>query len=187
MSEKAVHLEFAKRVATLRKTRKLTLDQAAQATGVSRSMLSQIERGEANPTLAMSFRIAEGLGVPIGQLVGETWGGPLIEVVARDDAKSIYRDRDGCRLRTLSQLHLEKDVEFYELTLEPGASLDSSPHYRGTREVLTVARGEIEVTVNDVARSLSSGDTAQYPADTAHCIANRGAQLAQCFLVVINP
>lgn len=184
MSEKSVNLEFAKRVASLRKTRKLTLDQAAQATGVSRSMLSQIERGEANPTLAMSFRIAEGLGVPIGQLVGESWGGPLIDVVARDDAKSIYRDSDGCRLRTLSQLHLEKDIEFYELTLDVGASLDSSPHHRGTRELLTVAQGEIEVSVNDTVRVLRSGDTAQYPADTSHCISNKGKSQAQCFLVV---
>ena len=184
MSEKSVNLEFAKRVASLRKARKLTLDQAAQATGVSRSMLSQIERGEANPTLAMSFRIAEGLGVHIAQLVGENWGGPVIEVVARDDAKSIYRDSDGCRLRTLSQLHLEKDIEFYELILDAGASLDSQAHHRGTRELLTVAQGEIEISVNNNKRVLRAGDTAQYPADTDHIIANQGSAPAQCFLVV---
>ena len=179
-----VNLEFARRVAALRKARRLTLEQASLATGVSRSMLSQIERGEANPTLAMSFRIAEGLGVPIGQLVGDSWGGPVIEVVARDDAKSLYRDSDGIRLRTLSQLRMEKEVEFYELRLEPGAALDSQPHHRGTRELLTVASGTITLTVNRTERILSSGDTAHYPADTDHVILNSGADAAHCYLVV---
>jgi transcriptional regulator with XRE-family HTH domain len=187
MSDKLINREFAQRVASLRKARKLTLDQAAHATGVSRSMLSQIERGEANPTLAMSFRIAEGLGVPIAQLIGESWGGPLIEVTARDDAKSIYRDSDGCRLRTLSQLHMEKDIEFYELRLEPGAELDSQPHHRGTRELLTLAEGDIEVTVNAASRRLGPGDTAHYPADTEHRIRNVSEKAALCYLVVTYP
>lgn len=184
MSDNPIHLEFAQRVAALRKARKLTLDQASLATGVSRSMLSQIERGEANPTLAMSFRIAEGLGVPIGQLIGESWGGPTIEVVARDDAQSVYRDSDGCRLRTLSLLRLEKDIEFYELRLEPGASLDSPPHHRGTRELLTLADGEIELTADSACRRLATGDTAHYPADTVHKIHNIGMRPAHCYLVV---
>ncbi len=184
MSDKAVNREFARRVATIRKARKLTLEQASLVTGVSRSMLSQVERGEANPTLAMSFRIAEGLGVPIAELVGDSWGGPLIEVVARDDAKSLYRDSDGCRLRTLSQLRTEKDLEFYELRLEPGASLDSQPHHRGARELLTVAQGEVEVEVNRAIRRLTPGDTAHYPADTDHRIRNDGPAPAHCYLVV---
>ena len=184
MSDNAISLEFGRRVATLRKARKLTLEQASLATGVSRSMLSQIERGEANPTLAMSFRIAEGLGIPIGQLVGDSWGGPLIEIVARDDAKSIYRDSDGCRLRTLSQLRMEKDIEFYELVLEAGSSLDSLPHHRGTRELLTVAQGDIEITVHGSIRKLRAGDTAHYHADTDHKIANCGDAPAHCYLVV---
>lgn len=184
MSDNTLNREFAKRVASFRKAKKLTLEQAAHATGVSRSMLSQIERGEANPTLAVSFRIAEGLGIPIAQLVGESWSGPLIEVVTRDDVNSIYRDSDGCRLRTLSQLKHEKDIEFYELQLEAGAKLDSQPHHRGTRELLTVANGEIELTVNGVSRNLAAGDTAHYPADTNHKIGNRGSALAHCYLVV---
>lgn len=184
MSDNAVNREFAKRVASFRKARKMTLEQASHATGVSRSMLSQIERGEANPTLAVSFRIAEGLGIPIGQLVGESWSRPVIEVVSRDDANSLYRDADGCRLRTLSQLRHEKDIEFYELQLDPGARLESQPHHRGTRELLTVAHGEIEVTVNGATRRLSAGDTAHYPADTSHDIGNTGQTRAHCYLVV---
>ena len=184
MSDKIIASEFARRVASLRKSRKLTLDQAAHATGVSRSMLSQIERAEANPTLAMSFRIAEGLGVSIGQLVGESWSGPVIEVVSRNDAKTIYRDSDGCRLRTLSHLRMEKDIEFYELILQANASLDSQPHHRGTRELLSVSQGEIEITVNGTSRQLSAGDTALYPADTEHRISNLGQGDAQCYLVV---
>jgi len=72
---------LSNRVTELRKKHKLTLDQLATSSGVSRSMLSQIERGQANPTLTVTFRIAQAFGMSIGELVDQPWASSTIEVV----------------------------------------------------------------------------------------------------------
>lgn len=84
------------RVIDLRKKRGLTLDQLASACGVSRSMLSQIERGRANPTLAVTLRIAQAFGLSIGDLVDQPWTASTIEVVRGDDATHLFRDDREC-------------------------------------------------------------------------------------------
>lgn len=175
---------FSKRVTALRRQNKMTLEQLALASGVSRSMLSQIERGQANPTLAVSFKIAEGFGIPIGELLEASWSAPDIEVVHGDDPKSIFRSDEGCQVRTLSPLRMEKSIEFYEITLEPGAALESTAHFQGTRELLTVTTGEVSVSAGGSRRALHAGDSAHYRADVDHVIANAGKKRAVCYLVV---
>ncbi len=165
----------------------MTLEQLSLASGVSRSMLSQIERGTANPTLAVSFKIAEGFGISIGELLNEDWRAPNIEVVHGDDPKTLFRDDAGCRVRTLSPLRMEKSVEFYEITLDPGAALESAAHYQDTRELLTVSAGEVEVVSGDTIQVLGAGDSAYYKADVSHSIRNQSRKRCVCFLVVTYP
>ncbi|WP_209348216.1 XRE family transcriptional regulator [Pontixanthobacter sp. CEM42] len=175
---------LAERVAALRKQRKMTLEQLAVASGVSRSMLSQIERGSANPTLAVSFKIAEGFGTSIGELLGSSWNAASVDVVRANDPKTLFPAQQGCRIRTLSPLRMEKDIEFYELILEPGARLDSEAHHRGTRELLTVASGSVTVQSDSQLAELSEGDSAHYQADCTHSIINGADVAASCYLVV---
>lgn len=185
MSDNAISQEFGRRVAVMRRTQKITLDQLADRSGVSRSMLSQIERGKANPTLAVAARIADAFGLSIVHLIEEDIRPSLIEIVDADDEQAIFSERNGCRLRTLTPLHMEKHVEFYELTFAPGGELDSDAHFAGTRELLTVTSGEIELSVSaEPATSLRKGDTAHYPADRKHRIFNPAGSEAVCYLVV---
>lgn len=175
---------LSSRVIELRKRRGLTLDQLAAASGVSRSMLSQIERGRANPTLAVTLRIAQAFGLSIGELVDQPWTASRIEVVRSDDANQLFRDDRECRIRTLSPLHMEKSVEFYEIRLSPGARLPSAPHFEGTRELLTVTQGRARIQAGDNVSLLGPGDSAHYHADLDHTIENSGDQELVCFLVV---
>jgi transcriptional regulator with XRE-family HTH domain len=172
------------RVTELRKKHALTLDQLAAVSGVSRSMLSQIERGKANPTLAVTFRIAQAFGITIGELVDQPWSAPSIEVIHGDDANNLFRADDECRIRTLSPLHMERNIEFYELRLAPGAELRSAAHYEGTRELLTVASGSATVASGDTDRNIAAGDSAYYRADLAHSIRNSGDSELLAYLVV---
>lgn len=172
------------RVSELRKQHKMTLDQLAAASGVSRSMLSQIERGQANPTLAVTFRIAQAFSISIGELVDQPWINSSIEVVHGDDPNNMFRSDTECEIRTLSPMHMEKSVEFYELRIAPGASLSSAPHFAGTRELLTVTRGSAQVTSGDDVCKLASGDSAHYRADLDHVIENKGKNQLIGFLVV---
>lgn len=190
-TDKAVNVDEASavlcdRVTDLRKKHKLTLDQLATASGVSRSMLSQIERGQANPTLAVTFRIAQAFGISIGELVDQPWSSSPIEVVHGSDANNLFRSDDECQVRTLSPLHMEKNIEFYELRIEPGAALSSAPHYEGTKELLTVARGSAQVSAGDTDSQLGKGDSAHYRADLNHSIRNVGNSTLVCYLVVTS-
>jgi transcriptional regulator with XRE-family HTH domain len=175
---------LCERVAELRKRHRFTLEQLATASGVSRSMLSQIERGHANPTLAVAHRIAQAFDMSIGELVDSGDAATTVEVVKGDDPSMLFRADELCQIRTLSPLHLEKHVEFYELTLQAGASLDSAAHFDGTRELFTVAAGLASVRAGRTRCELGVGDSAHYRADVAHSISNRGSRPLRGYLVV---
>jgi transcriptional regulator with XRE-family HTH domain len=173
------------RVRELRKKKGWTLEQLSAACGVSRSMLSQIERNQANPTLGVAYRIAQAFGMSLGSLVDTPNATPTIDIIRADDRTYHYRSEQACRIRTLSPLHLEKDVEFYEVLLRPGGSLKSAPHFGGTREFLTVQQGTVRLTSGDDSAELHRGDSAHYPADVPHMIENTSKSDALMFLVDI--
>lgn len=148
-------------------------------------MLSQIERGAASPTLGVAFRIAQAFGLSLGDLVQSPQPRPRIDLMRVSDRGHLFRDDEQCRIRTLSPLHLEKDVEFYELTLKVGGSLVSAPHVAGTREFLAIEQGAVKLTSASESAEMQPGDSAHYPADVPHRIDNAGAGEAVAFLVVI--
>jgi transcriptional regulator with XRE-family HTH domain len=177
--------QLGRRVKDLRAKRGWSLDDLSAACGVSRSMLSQIERNETNPTLAVTFRIAETFGMSLAELLQSSAAGPSIVVVRADDRTHLYRSDDDCQIRTLSPLNLEKDVEFYEVKLNRSGALRSAPHFEGTREFLTVKKGRVRVTSGGDSAELKVGDSANYRADIPHAIENLGNSEALLFMIVI--
>ncbi len=182
--EDPVHRQLCGRVRELRKKKGWTLDELSAACGVSRSMLSQVERGEANPTLAVAYRIAQAFAMSLGELVEAPSATPRIDVIRAEDRAFHYRSDKHCRIRTLSPLHLEKAVEFYEIVLRKGGSLVSAAHFSGARELLTVQSGAVRVGSGDDQSELGPGDSAYYRADVPHAIRNAGSEDAVLFLVV---
>jgi transcriptional regulator with XRE-family HTH domain len=178
---------LCRRVRQLRTGRGWSLEALAAASGVSRSMLSQIERNQANPTLAVTLRIARAFDVSLGELVMSEKAASAIQVVRANDKAYHYRSDQDCEIRTLSPLHLEKDVEFYEVRLKQGGALRSAAHYQGTREFLTVQKGRVRVESAADRDELDPGDSATYRADVAHAIVNVGRGDAILFLVDIYP
>lgn len=181
----AINRHLGGRVKQLRTDKGWSLEALANASGVSRSMLSQIEREEANPTLAVTMRIAQAFAMPLGDLLEMPSASSAVKVIRGDDRAFHYRSDKFCRLRTLSLLNLEKDVEFYEVQLQPGGALRSAPHFEGTREFLTVQKGNVRVESAGDAEDLAAGDSSSYRADVPHAIINMGKSEAVMFLVVI--
>ena len=173
------------RLKKLRGDRDWSLEQLADASGVSRSMLSQIERDQANPTLAVTLRIARALGMSIGELVEAPGATSSVAVIRAGDRAHHFRSDEHCTIRTLSPLHLEKDVEFYEVRLRPKGELRSAAHYEGTREFLTVEKGRVRVTSGSDSDMLNAGDSASYRADVPHLIQNLARSETILFLVNI--
>jgi transcriptional regulator with XRE-family HTH domain len=174
-----------KRVKQLRAERAWSLDALARASGVSRSMLSQIERGQANPTVGVTFRIAHALGISLAELLEAPGTSTSITVIRAQDRAYHYRSDGNCTIRTLSPLNLEKDVEFYEVELAERGELRSAAHFRGTREFLTVQKGRVQVESGTDVEELGKGDSVSYRADLPHAIINIGSGPALLFLVDI--
>ncbi|MBV6499839.1 MAG: HTH-type transcriptional regulator SutR [Prosthecobacter sp.] len=185
-SPEAINENLGRRVKKLRTDRGWSLEELATASGVSRSMLSEIEREKANPTLTVTFRIARAFGLTLQELIesAET-SASKIQVIRASDRAQVYRSDKQCEIRTLSPLNLEKDVEFYELTLRPGGALRSQPHFEGTREFLTVEEGGVRIESGTDTDELAKGDSGTYRADVPHAIINTGRGPAVVFLVVI--
>lgn len=181
----AINRHLGSRVKELRGARRWSLEALANASGVSRSMLSEIEREQANPTLAVTLRIARAFGLALGELLDVPGVASAINVIRADDHAYHYRSDKDCRIRTLSPLNLEKDVEFYEIRLRAGGGLRSSPHFEGTREFVTVQQGQIKTESAADAEELRPGDSASYRADVPHALINSGKTEAGPFLIVI--
>jgi transcriptional regulator with XRE-family HTH domain len=175
-----------RKVKKLRTEKGWSLEQLAGTSGVSRSMLSEIEREKANPTLTVTFRIARAFGMTLQELIGSVEASASkIQVIRAGDRAQVFRTDKQCEIRTLSPLNLEKDVEFYQVTLRPDGALRSQPHFEGTREFLTVEDGSVRIESDQDVEELSKGDSGTYRADVPHAIVNTSNADALLFLVVI--
>lgn len=152
-------------------------------------MLSQIERGQANPTVAIVWNLTQALNLDVGELMGarSDTSHPGIELTQPGFTPQIKTEDGLCTLRILSPPHAAGGVEWYDLTLLPGGTLVSEPHLHGSMEHLTVREGEITVTSGDVSRLVGVDATARYAADLSHAICNNAGVVARAFLVVVNP
>lgn len=185
VTPESINEDLGRRVKKLRGDRGWSLEELAAASGVSRSMLSEIERERANPTLSVTYRIARAFGLALQDLLESADSASAIQTIRARESSQIFRKDAQCQIRTLSPLNLEKDVEFYELRLAAGGALRSQPHVEGTREFLTVEEGTVELLSGNSRETLSKGDSATYRADVPHDIANPGADEVVAFLVVI--
>ena len=171
----------------MRLARSLTLEDLSRAAGVSKSMLSQIEREKANPTIAVAWRLANALGVSIGELLAsEKRQVETIRVLEAHELPTLPGDHAGYALRILGPMELAGKFEWYELTLAPGGELASNPHDPGATEHITVLQGSVELEVGGEKKKIKTGATARYQADSKHCIRNLGKNEARALMIVTH-
>lgn len=161
-----IHDRLAYALREARKARGLSLDAVAKLSGVSRSMVSQIERGESSPTVATLWNLTKALQIDFSNLM-DSKPAPTIEVV-RAAAAPIMQRASGVKIRILSPAESVGDHEVYELNFAAGAALTSDPHSAGCREHLTVLSGRLRLKLGEDEERLSTGDVARYPADRPH-------------------
>jgi XRE family transcriptional regulator, regulator of sulfur utilization len=172
---------------TLRQARGLSLEDLSRQAGVSKSMLSEIERNLANPTVAVVWRLANALGVSMSELLeGDRSTAPVLQVLPAHALPSLKSPDGKCELRILGPLESAGHFEWYELTVQPGGVLESQPHGPGSREHLTVLSGLLEVRAGAETSRVRQGETARYAVDTLHCIHTPAKAKAMAILVVIH-
>ncbi|SDX98693.1 transcriptional regulator, XRE family with cupin sensor [Ruegeria halocynthiae] len=167
-----------------RQKRSLTIQKLADASGVSRAMISKIERGDAVPTTSVLGKLAEALDTSISQLIGGRVASSAVVVRAEDQPE--YRDpRSGFVRRSLSPLYHGRGVDFVQNSLPPGQATEPFPSHRaGVEEHLFVQSGQLAVTVGSEIHKLSAGDFLFYPANQEHSFHNTGNDEAVFFIVI---
>lgn len=177
---------IGKNILIERKRKSMSLDELAKRSGVSKSMLSQIEQDKANPTIITAWKIARALGLSIEELM-ESGSNYIIEVIRHDDAPVIYSEDRLCKIRINSPIHMTDNLELYQMTFKPGGINSSMPHFPKAEEFLTVIEGKFRVSSGEYSTILNKGDTGRYKADVEHTIENLSEAASEAYLVVWYP
>lgn len=173
------------RLKEARRKKGLSLDAIAKLSGVSRSMVSQIERGESSPTISTLWNLMRALQIDFAGLLDETNEQDQIDILRVSDVPAIDNMGKGCRILILSPPEEAGGHEVYDIQLADHGSLQSQPHARGTREQLIVLEGAVSIQSGTVSENLVQGDTARYPVDVPHSISSLDGP-ARVFLIVKN-
>lgn len=174
---------LAQNLKRLRTRQGLSLERLSARSGVSRSMLGQIELGRSAPSISILWKVARSLNVPFSALTTPSGDGGTV-VLRADQAKSLS-SRDGRFIsRALFPFTAERRTEFYELRLAFLGHEIADPHAPGTTENLVVTRGRVEITVDDQRHELAAGDAIRFEADVPHAYRNIGRDDAVMYLVM---
>ncbi|MBA3424023.1 MAG: helix-turn-helix transcriptional regulator [Rubrobacter sp.] len=172
------------RVKDLRKRRGITLEALAERSGVSRAMLSKVERGEKNPTLVVAARIAEGFAVTLSGLLGTEERREVI-VVPREKRMVMKDPETGFERQLLSPSFGARGIEFVRNVVpKESTSGEFPPHRKGVEEYLVVERGRLRAVLGGEEHVLEEGDALFFEADVPHRFDNAGEGECSYYLVI---
>jgi XRE family transcriptional regulator, regulator of sulfur utilization len=177
--------QLGRTVQRLRKSHSLSLSELSTQSGVAKSIISQIERNETNPTLTTIWRLAHALDVSIESVLHGAEEGPFIERSSRGDTPILVSDDGLCRLAVIGWLKTVDWLQWYDFQAEPGGLLESEAHQRGSIECLSLLEGDLEIEVGGVTQSARAGETLRYRCDLPHRIRNVSSKPAHATMVCI--
>ncbi|MEW6256694.1 MAG: XRE family transcriptional regulator [Pseudomonadota bacterium] len=175
--------QLGKTIQRLRKAYNLSLSELSEQSGVAKSIISQIERNETNPTLATVWRLSQALDMSVERVLASSEDAPFVEKLSRADTPLLVSDDGLCRLSIIGWIKTVEWLQYYDFHAEPGGELESDGHQRGAIECLSVLEGALEVDVAGAVESVKAGETLRYRCDRRHVIRNVGAVPAHAFMV----
>lgn len=169
----------------LRADRSLSLDALAASSGVSKSRLGQIERGEANPSISTVWQIASALHVEFTALVSAQRTDSMIVHIA--ETEPVASDDGRCRTYPLFPFDPTFGFEFYATEIDPGGRLHAAPHPAGSEETLAVTAGCVHIITGGRSFRLAAGDALRFRADAEHEYVNEGDVAVSFTMIVAYP
>lgn len=177
-------LHLGERLRARRRAAHLTVQQLAERSGVSRRMLTQIELGQANPSLVTVDKLARALGLDFAALASDTAPTPLA-VNAPDDPPGVWASPAGSSATLRVATSLQPAAELWDWTLQPGDSYAALPDPAGSQELFVVISGELTIAVDGLEpRTLPQGASARLASDRRYAYENRGEDPVRFLRVV---
>ena len=180
-----INILVAKNIKKLRETHKLSLEELAKHSGVSKSMLAQIERGEGNPTISTLWKISNGLQVPFDALTLR----PKVpyEIVKISELEPLLEDEGRVKNYALFPDDDNRRFAVYYLELAESAYWQSDAHLKGTTEFITLFAGRMAIDSAGEQFVLNKGESIRFRADTRHSYRNIGQETVVMQMILFNP
>lgn len=153
----------------LRKTLNISLDEASEQTGISKSMLGQIERGESNPTVVTIEKIVSGLRVPFSYLISAPESEPL-----HIKKKNLIKTKETSEYSVYTYFPYDesRDFEIYVFEIQPHCEYKVGGHGIGTVEFCTVTNGTMTLVLNDKSYVVPEDDAIRFSSEHEHIYRN---------------
>lgn len=185
MGAQALSGQLGKTIQRLRKAYNLSLSELAEQSGVAKSIISQIERNETNPTLATIWRLSQALDVSIERVLASSDDEPFIDKSTRADTPVLVSDDGKMRLCIIGWIKTVEWLQWYDVQAEPEGKIESDAHQRGSVECLSVIEGEFEVIIGDTVQTAKAGESLRYRCDRPHVVKCIGTEPGRAVMVCI--
>ena len=180
-----VSLKIGERLKEIRNTRHLTLDEAAELTGVSKPMLGQIERGQSSPTINVLWKISTGLKIPLSFFCRQ----PETEytVAGLSEKEMITEEDGGMRAYPLFPFDPARNVEVFYIEFDAGVQHDSMPHVEGVEEYIFLVQGALKMIIGGKEVVLQEKQSIRFGADISHTYHNVSDEVCTVYNVIFYP
>lgn len=181
----SMNMIVAQNIKRLREENKLSMDELAKLSGVSKSMLAQIERGDGNPTISTLWKISNGMKVPFDALTVRPK--TPYEIVKTSEVQPILEDNGKVKNYSIFPDNENRRFAVYYLELDKESYWESDPHLKGTTEFITIFTGKIEIYADGRQFIVEKGQSLRFKADTKHSYKNIGTEPATLHMILYNP
>lgn len=167
----------------IRNSKGMSFDEVAEQTGVSKSMLHQIEKGDANPSINVLGKIASGLRIEFIELIQSP---PMDTCLVRAEDLIPTKEMPGkYSVWTCFPYEDNRKVEIYRIDIEPGGVYVSGGHGEKTREYVAVLEGEVTIEVNYTVHAISKNQVFRFESERTHTYSNQRGEKTSflCFFV----
>ncbi|WP_293983306.1 helix-turn-helix domain-containing protein [uncultured Clostridium sp.] len=159
----------------IRKSKKMSLDAVSEQTGVSKSMLGQIERGESNPTVAILGKIVSGLRVSFNDLV--CIPKEEVYIIKKESFEPSKESTNQYSVYSYFPYEEDRNFEIYMIEIEPGGVYVSGSHGEKTCEYINIIEGRLTLEIDGERYTVEKGDAMRFNTDKDHVYKNEGSEL----------
>jgi XRE family transcriptional regulator, regulator of sulfur utilization len=175
-------LQVGKNIRRVRKERGLSLEQVSELTSVSKAMIGQIERGESNPTVAILWKIANGLKISFSSLLEKI--SASVSVIHFEETAPVFEDDGRYIVYPIFPFDPMKKWESFRVEVKPECSYINEGHPKGVEEYITVLAGELTMKIDGEYYQLKEGSSIRFAADHGHQYLNQKNKTAICQMMI---
>ena len=166
-----INFVIASNLFNYRSANHLSLDEVSNMTDVSKNMLYKIEKGESNPTIATLFKLANGLHIPLSQLI--THSDNIVSLIAEKDIIPIYNQDRTVGIYPYFPYNSENNFEMFKMKMEPNSKMSSVGHFNNSEEYIIMIKGELQIEINKDIYIVKENHAIHFESNEKHIYRNK--------------